>query len=155
MFKPSHARALKRLTPIALLAAVIPVLVLLVTSPVKLTLFSQASATSELRVWLEPDILHLAPGESGEVWVMAKFSPENKLLQNLTVLVQTENDKISLNPSEVRMPNPFYGWIRVGTIRVTAPQTRGSYSIAPIISLPADSTRDTQLITATGTIVVN
>ena len=155
MFKPSHIRGLKKLAPFIVLVAAIPVFVLFVTSPAKFTLLSQASLPKELRVWLEPDILHLAPGQSSEVWVMARFSPDETYMQNLVVLVQTEDEKVRLSPAEVRLPNPFYGQVRVGTVTVTAPQARGNYAITPLISLPAESTQETQLITETGTILVN
>lgn len=165
MLKSSHIRALKKLAPFLALTAVIPVFVLAVTStnegPVSklfkgiYNLQPRAAQLDELRVWLEPATLHLSPGQSGEVWVMARFSPEGKLLPDLAVLVQTENNKVRVTPTEVHMSSPFYGQIRVGKITVTAPYTTGSYSVAPVISLQPNQTQETQLKTSTGTILVN
>src|SRR3989344_6184228 len=153
MLKPIHLRALKKLAPFLALIAVMPVFVMFVTSPAQLPSFlSKASQSQELRVWLEPATLHLSPGQIGEISVMARFSPEGKLMQNLAVLIQTENNKARVAPTEVRMSSPFYGQVRVAKVTVTAPQTTGSYSIAPVISLPPNQTQEIQLKTTTGTI---
>lgn len=122
---PKFGMLFKRLTPLFVLSAVLPLFLFFVSSPADLKFLTRADRAAELRVWLEPANIVAHPNDTIELKVFANFESDTKLLPGITLTATSVGIPVV---GEITYLRPFNGKVELGTITAT-PSLIGMYEI--------------------------
>lgn len=127
--KPSQTlgfgRLLKKLTPVFVLAAILPVFLIVALSPPDLKFLTRADSDAELRIWFEPAQIVTSPGKSTTLKVYAQFESDSHVLPGVSFRPISNGVQLQ---GEISYLKPFNGEIELGEIQVIA-TTSGSFEV--------------------------
>ncbi len=126
---------LKRLAPLFVLSAMLPLFIFFISSPADVKFLTKANNDSELRVWIEPAHVVTRPNTSIELRVYANFESDTKLLPGITFSAFSDTLDVEGDISYLR---PFNGKVELGTISAISP-SEGVFTI----TIPEDSIETT------------
>jgi hypothetical protein len=110
------------------LAAFLPVMLWLVISKDKYTVMTQASQKKEIRVWLEPAEVVMAPGQTYTFRVVSQISDENTLIPKMELKLLADQG-LMLMDDKINYSTPFGGKTEVGKVDVVA-KSKGKFLIS-------------------------
>lgn len=124
-------RLIKKLAPVFVLAAILPVFLVVALSPTDLKFLTRADSDAELRIWFEPSQIITSPGKTTSLKVYAQFESDSQVLPGVSFRPVSEGLHVQ---GEISYLKPFNGEIELGEIEVIAP-TSGSFEV----TIPQDT----------------
>lgn len=151
--KSGFLLVLRQLFPVFVLAAFLPVGLMMVLSSQNFTWFSRAEKSLEINLWLEPQELVVYSGQPVTLRVMAEFIDEKRLILSLSAQAEV-NPQNPIVPQIISYTKPFRGRLQIGTISFT-PSFLGNYHISlPKNEVIINSAEPVSVVTAASDIYV-
>ena len=145
-------KLVKRLTPLFLLAAILPLFLFFISSPADVKFLTRASRESELRIWFEPSQIVSRTNSPIELKVFANFESES-LMPGVELVAQSDDLQVQ---GEVTYLKPFNGQIEIGTVSVMTGSEIGIFEVqipSELVS-PTAFEGELDIITSSATIRV-
>ena len=117
----------KKLFPVLILAAVLPLFIFVVFDPPGFSFSPRAGEEAELRLWIEPANVISSPDREVSLKVMALYENDSKVIPGVKVEVSTEPALLNKG-SNLEYILPFSGKVVVGEISFVS-QEVGEYSV--------------------------
>lgn len=103
-------------SPLLLLAAILPILLVSISRPTNVRFGAEASQ-NELRVWIEPANSIVTHGNNVVLTVVGSFESDTLLLPGVTFPLSVEGPA-AIESATVNYKTPFKGQVTLGTIKV-------------------------------------
>jgi len=119
----------KKISPVMVVSAILPVFLFFLYNPPETTFAPQASASPELRIWFEPSSLVMSRGSSYDVGVYASIDQKSDfVVQRLSFDLDAPSGLI-FGRGNYSFETPFAAEQMVGTISVN-PTTEGEHIVS-------------------------
>jgi hypothetical protein len=110
-------------------AALLPAMLVGVTSPGALRVLTSASEETSLRLWFEPEAVVTSPGQTIRLKLVAEYDDKNKLVPRAEMAVRAEG--LDVTPSNIVYDKSFVGRVVLAEIWVTTKLT-GTYQVGVV-----------------------
>lgn len=128
-----------------------PIVVFAATNRDAYTLDSQAAATPQVLLWIEPSRVITTVGKPIKFKVYANFDNDKKLINGITVTL-SGGAPLRISPATLSYPSPFQGKIVIGEFSLTA-QTVGTSDITLSTEAKDAQSQPVEVVTSAATII--